>query len=142
MCNLYSIRSTQAELRRLFDIDAQRDRLGNWPGKDAVFPDGEAPVVRRGESGEREMLLMRWGLPGPIFDDRPPQPVTNIRNVASSHWRTWLTPQYRCLVPVTSFCEPHTDTKKWHWFGRGGELRQPFAFAGIWRPWSGARGTK
>ena len=45
-----------------FDIDAQRDRLGNWPGKDAVFPDGEAPVVRRGESGEREMLLMRWGL--------------------------------------------------------------------------------
>jgi hypothetical protein len=44
--------------------------------------------------------------------------------------------------PVTSFCEPHTETKKWHWFARGGELRQPFAFAGVWRPWTGARGTK
>ena len=142
MCNLYSIRTTQEELRRLFDIDAQRDRLGNWPGKDAVFPDGEAPVVRQGADGARELLMMRWGMPGPSPDGRPPQPVTNIRNVASPHWRAWLQPEYRCLVPVTSFCEPHNETKKWHWFGRGGEVRQPFAFAGIWRPWTGARGTK
>ena len=142
MCNLYSIRTTQEELRRLFDVDAQRDRLGNFPGLDAVFPDREAPIVRQDAAGAREMLMMRWGLPGPMFGDKPPMPVTNIRNVASPHWRAWLKPEYRCLVPVTSFCEPHTETKKWHWFGRGGEVRRPFAFAGVWRPWNGARGTK
>lgn len=105
MCNLYSIRSTQEELRRLFDIDAQRDRLGHWPGKNAVFPDGEAPAIRQSEGG-REMLLMRWGLPGPSFDGRPPQPCTNIRNVASSHWRPWLKPEYRCLVRL-----PHSASR-------------------------------
>jgi putative SOS response-associated peptidase YedK len=129
-------------MRRTFAVRPEWDMLGNWPGKNAVFPDGEAPVVRAGGDGGREMLLMRWGLPGPSFDGKPPQPVTNIRNVASPHWRAWLKPEYRCLVPVTSFCEPHTETKKWHWFARGGEVRRPFAFAGVWRPWTGVRGTK
>jgi putative SOS response-associated peptidase YedK len=140
MCNLYSVRSTQEELRRLFQVRPEWDMLGNWPGKNAVFPDGEAPVVRGGGDGGRELLLMRWGLPGPkIYGERP---TTNIRNPMSPHWRAWLKPDYRCLVPATSFCEPHSQTKRWHWFARGGELRQPFAFAGVWRPWTGARGTK
>jgi hypothetical protein len=48
--------------------------------------------------------------------------VTNIRNTNSPHWRAWVKPEFRCLVPVTSFCEP-TDTadpatgkKVWTWF--------------------------
>jgi putative SOS response-associated peptidase YedK len=32
--------------------------------------------------------------------------VTNIRNVDSAHWLAWLKPEFRCLVPVTSFSEP------------------------------------
>ena len=31
--------------------------------------------------------------------------VTNIRNVASPHWKRWLGVQHRCLVPFTSFSE-------------------------------------
>jgi hypothetical protein len=38
------------------------------------------------------------------------QPVTNIRNVPSPHWRGWLSASSRCLVPATSFCE-YEDTK-------------------------------
>jgi putative SOS response-associated peptidase YedK len=32
--------------------------------------------------------------------------VTNIRNTTSPHWRGWLAPAHRCLVPLTSFAEP------------------------------------
>jgi hypothetical protein len=32
-------------------------------------------------------------------------PVTNIRNTTSPHWRNWLKPESRCLVPANSFAE-------------------------------------
>jgi hypothetical protein len=37
------------------------------------------------------------------------QPVTNIRNVKSPHWRRWLGQASRCIVSATSFCE-YADT--------------------------------
>jgi putative SOS response-associated peptidase YedK len=42
----------------------------------------------------------------------------------------------RCLVPASSFCEPHDGRKPatWHWFSlKGDEQRPLFAFAGLWR---------
>jgi putative SOS response-associated peptidase YedK len=143
MCNLYSITTTQQAQRNLFKVRPQWDRLGNFPAKYAVFPDNEAPVVRMDPagSGERELLMMRWGMPGP--EKFGGYPITNIRNPTSPHWRGWLKPQYRCLVPATAFCEP-TSTKPavWTWFARESQDRRPFAFAGVWRPWTGRRGTK
>jgi putative SOS response-associated peptidase YedK len=67
------------------------------------------------------------------------------RRPAAGHQRAqhgWLEPRFRCLVPATSFCE-WTDSrpKVTHWFAID-ESRPPFAFAGIWRPWTGARGPK
>jgi putative SOS response-associated peptidase YedK len=70
-------------------------------------------------------------------------PVTNVRNTKSPYWRGWLKPEFRCLVPLTSFCE-YEDTKPRKtptWFALSGE-RPLAAFAGIWRPWTGTRGTK
>ena len=138
MCNLYSITRAQDAMRRLFAID--RDLAGNVPCLAAVFPDQMAPVVSVVE-GERVLGMMRWGMPG------PPQfggaTITNIRNTASPHWRYWLGPPSRCLVPVTSFCE-YADTKPRKtptWFALD-DGRPLFAFAGIWTPWSGTRGTK
>jgi putative SOS response-associated peptidase YedK len=32
-------------------------------------------------------------------------PVTNIRNTTSPHWRGWMKPENRCLVPANSFAE-------------------------------------
>lgn len=53
-----------------------------------------------------------------------------------------MKPEFRCVVPVTSFCE-YTDThpKVAHWFALSGE-RPLFAFAGLWRPWTGLRGKE
>jgi putative SOS response-associated peptidase YedK len=85
--------------------------------------------------------MLHWGMPG------PPQfgggPITNIRNTASPHWRRWLGPANRCLVPVTSFCE-YEDTqprKTPTWFALS-EERPLFFFAGLWTTWHGTRGAK
>jgi putative SOS response-associated peptidase YedK len=138
MCNLYSVHLTQAEIQRVFEID--RDRAGNLPDLTAIFPDQLAPVVRL-RDGTRELLRMRWGFPPPPKAGN--QPVTNVRNTASPFWRAWLKPEFRVLVPLTSFCE-YEDTKPRKtptWFALD-EARPPFAFAGIWRPWKGVRGPK
>ena len=139
MCNLYSVTKGQAAIRAWFR--ALRDLTGNLPSLPAIYPDSLAPTVRLGEDDERELVLMRWGMPG------PPQfggaPVTNIRNTKSPYWRRWLGPENRCIVPATSFCE-WQDTKPRKtplWFALD-ESRPLFAFAGIWTKWSGVRGTK
>jgi hypothetical protein len=53
-------------------------------------------------------------LPPPPRTGGPP--VTNIRNTSSPHWRGWLKPESRCLVPANSFAEyapePNPQTKK------------------------------
>jgi len=88
---------------------------------------------------------MRWGFPSPaIYSGRP---VTNVHNVKSNYWKPWLKPEQRCLVPATSFCEytdkpdPKSKRKTPTWFGLS-ETRPVFFFAGIWREWTGTRGTK
>ena len=124
-------------MRRLFRV--RHDRAGNLPSLPDIFPDQLAPVVRMDRDGERAMEMMRWGFPPlPKLGTRP---VTNVRYTASSYWRPWLKAEFRCLVPATSFCA-YTDTQPTMpcWFALGAD-RPLFAFAGIWRPWSGARGT-
>jgi putative SOS response-associated peptidase YedK len=71
------------------------------------------------------------------------QPVTNIRNVKSPHWRRWLGQASRCMVPATSFCEyaDRKPRKTSKWFALSDD-RQLFAFAGLWTPWCGVRGPK
>jgi putative SOS response-associated peptidase YedK len=75
--------------------------------------------------------------PSQFLKGRVDRGVTNIRNVASAHWRARMKPEFRCLVPATSFCEPtdapdpSTGRKRWTWFALA-EDRPLFAFAGIW----------
>jgi hypothetical protein len=89
--------------------------------------------------------MMRWGMPP------PPRaggfPVTNIRNITSPHWRGWLKPESRCLVPANSFAEyapepnPATGKKDVVWFAMNDD-RPLFAFGGLWTEFKGERGTK
>ncbi|MEZ0081476.1 SOS response-associated peptidase [Bradyrhizobium japonicum] len=142
MCNLYSITKNQDAIRKLFAVT--NDMSGNLPAMPGVFPDQEAPVIRNGVS-QRELIKMRWGMPPPPKFGGPP--VTNIRNTSSPHWRGWLKPESRCLVPASSFSEyapepnPVTGKKDIVWFALN-ENRPLFAFAGIWTEFKGDRGPK
>jgi putative SOS response-associated peptidase YedK len=139
MCNLYSVTSSQAAIREL--SRAMRDLTGNLAPLPAVFPDQMAPVVRTGADGVRELVMMRWGFPPPMRAES--SLVTNVRNTASHWWKPWLMAGHRCLVPVTSFCEYDHRTKPPvpTWFAQN-DIRSLCFFAGIWRPWTGTRGTK
>ena len=110
MCTLYSITTNQAAIAGLFRVINQN--VGNLPPMPGVFPDYPAPVVRNA-GAERELIMMRWGMPPPRTGGPP---ITNIRNTSSSHWRGWLKTENRLLVPFNSFAEgapePNPETRK------------------------------
>ena len=111
MCNLYSITTNQEAIRALFRVINRY--VGNLAPMPGVFLDYPAPIVRNA-GAERELVMMRWGMPPPPRTGGPP--VTNIRNTPSPHWLGWLKPENRCLVPFNSFVEyapePNPETKK------------------------------
>jgi putative SOS response-associated peptidase YedK len=119
----------QAELAKKFGFDITPEP-GRLPPPE-LFPKREAYVVRK-EDGARCLDIMSWGFPPP---PKSRAPVTNVRNLSSPFWRGALeTPERRCLVPVTEFCEwsGEPGSKKEHWFSLNDE--EIFVFAGIWRP--------
>src|ERR1700733_1589051 len=60
VCNLYSITTNQAAIIALFRV--MNRYVGNLPPMPGVFPDYSAPVVRNA-GAERELTMMRWGMP-------------------------------------------------------------------------------
>lgn len=127
MCNRYRMTARQAELALQFGTEVQEDLI--FPTGD-LFPKRQGLVIR--DDGRRLVEAMTWGFPPPGTSKAP---VTNVRNLASSFWRTALgRPDRRCLVPVTSFCEweGETGSKIDRWFSL--PAAPVFAFAGVWRP--------
>ena len=103
MCNLYSDTAIQDAMRGLFN--GLSDRVGIFgPGK--FHPDQLAPIIRHSGDG-LELVTARWEMPSLQSDlkTRRDPGVTNVRNLKSPHWRRWLGPEHRCLVPVTAFAD-------------------------------------
>jgi putative SOS response-associated peptidase YedK len=152
MCNLYSQTKSQDAMRHVFDdvVSADEeliDMTGNLPPMAGIWPDYAAPVIRHGGGGW-QMPMARWGMPTPpqfLAGKRTDPGVTNIRNLASPHWRRWLGVEHRCLVPFTSFAEPDTrlgPTKgKPVWFALGHDRPLAF-FAGLRTDWTSTRKLK
>jgi len=146
MCNLYSIRSNQAGIRDI--AHTMRDSVGNLQPLPGIYPDYPAPIVRTAADGVRELAIARWGMPSPAFalkGKKTDPGVTNVRNTSSPHWRRWLSPEHRCLVPLTAFSEPERqpDGKSEPvWFALDEDRPLTF-FAGIWVPqWPSVRKVK
>lgn len=129
----------------------------------------------RNRGGFRELTKVRWGMPSSsralyhaaqkraakvqqkqgrnltpeefaeLVRLEPDRGVTNVRNTESQHWKRWLDPQFRCVVPFTSFAEfdntpgPDGKPKGNTWFAF--DAARPLAFfAGIWAPqWTSVR---
>lgn len=144
MCNLYNLTTTRDAVMEF--TKAFADKAGwNEPSLD-VYPNTLAPIVRVGDDSKREIASATWGMPTPpayIKGNYDPG-VTNIRNVNSPHWRRWLGPTSRCVVPFTSFAEPDPASKVEGgrvpnaWFARN-EDRPLMFFAGFWTPWKGVK---
>lgn len=158
MCNLYRQRSGPQAIMDL--ANAMRSTVGNLAPGD-IYPDYAAPIVRLGDDGERELALARWGMPSSrkalldaatkradklrakgkevdflkLLELEPDSGTTNVRNTTSAHWRSWLQPAHRCLVPFTAFSEPGRDAVGKYrpiWFKLTVDDPEPLAFfAGI-----------
>ena len=125
-------------VRRLFRVP--HNRASEIKSQSAIFPGYDAPVVRATGDGERELASMSWGFVL-LQNGKAPRRVTNVRDdkvLTSGFWKSSLE-ERRCLVPVSSYCEPNGEKPaKWVWFALKGEGERPlFAFPGIWRTWKG-----
>src|SRR5690606_25091258 len=115
----------------------------------AIFPKGTAPIVALNAEGKRALWNTHWGFVLPQLSKKTgkpiqPKAVNNARDDklrSSSFWRASFN-ERRCLVPATSFCETKgRNPATYVWFGVKGEIaRPPFAFAGVWRNFSGNYG--
>lgn len=138
MCNLYNHTRAVDAMRQLFpDMD---NLAGNLEPGD-VYPDRLAPIITA-EGAGHVLRRARWGLPSPPqFHSASgiDRGVTNVRNTSSPHWRRWLAPEFRCLVPFDRFAEPKGKGAGNAWF----EPMRTAAFAGIWVPyWTSLRKLK
>jgi putative SOS response-associated peptidase YedK len=142
MCNLFHHTTSAEAMRQLFD--GMVNEAGNIETGE-VYPDKTAPILTKGD-GVHVLRKARWGLPSPPQFHSPSgidRGVTNVRNINSPHWRRWLGPANRCLVPVDRFAEPRPG-------GRGAgnawfkpTTNRPMFFAGIWVPeWTSVRKLK
>jgi len=143
VCNLYNVTTTRDAIVAF--TKALRDLTGFNEASRDIYPGTLAPIVRVGSDGQREIVPATWGMPSPPAYVKNYDPgVTNIRNVNSPHWRRWLGPTSRCVVPFTSFAEPNPAAKVEGgrtpnaWFARNKD-RPLLFFAGFWTPWKGVK---
>lgn len=147
MCNLYRITTGFQAMRDLFK--GIGNRTNKFEFDDNIYPDYPAPIARKDGHGELELSLLRWGMPTPpkFLKSEVDSGITNIRSTTSPHWRAWMGPDNRCIVPATRFSEygsvrdPVTNKLSLHWFALN-EGEPLFWFAGIWTKWSGTRKKK
>ncbi len=138
MCNRYRMTASQFDVARALNIVLPFDEHVTLPPPE-LFPKKPAWVARE-RDGRRILDVMSWGFPhmvrSPKTGKLSEKPVTNVRNLTSSFWRSALTsPERRALIPVTSFSEygPGVPGRlPLYWFDL--PSRPVFAFAGIWRP--------
>ena len=137
MCNLYTNdRRKHGALARKLNLDLPFPEISETPRE--IYPDKLADVVRLNTKGVAEYAEMRWGFPK---TEQSKSYVTNVRHPDKPYWRYWTEAQYRVLVPATTFAEWSNGAQRGnHWFQMADE--EGFCFAGVWRPWTGARGTK
>jgi putative SOS response-associated peptidase YedK len=141
VCNLFNHTTAVEAMRALFkDLE---NRAGNIESGD-VYPDRMAPIVTS-ESDGHVLRPARWGLPSPPqFHSKNgiERGVANVHNTGSPHWRRWLGPAHRCLIPLDRFAEPRPGKGAGNaWFKVTGD--RPAFFAGLWVPaWTSIRKLK
>lgn len=168
--NVQAIRDFVRESRRAqLSLHAN---LGNFPPLPGIYPDYLAPIIRNMDDLSSELAMVRWGMPSSsrvlyeaararakkvqekekreltpdeferLVRMEPDRGVTNVRNTDSQHWRRWLAPRFRCVVPFTSFSEFNKDAGGDIWFAFD-DTRPLAFFAGIWAPqWTCVRKIK
>lgn len=148
MCGRYLRRSEKQRIAEHFRLHGEPPFP--LPPDFNVAPTTHQPVIRLNrETGEREMVLMRWGLvpfhAGSLAEFKGMSTINaRAEKVSSGMWKR-LFEKHRCLVPADGFYEWKTlpaelggpKKKKPEKKPYAVTLRDPtpFAFAGLWDAW-------
>ena len=141
MCSRYSLTAPPEAIAKLFGAAIAE----GFPPRYNIAPTEPVGIVRNGLSGQREFVLVRWGLiPSWMKDPRGFSTLINARceGVADKPSFRGALRHRRCLVPADGFYE---------WTGKKGakiphlvrlKERGVFAFAGLAEHWLGADGSE
>ena len=142
MCGRYVRRSAKQKIAEWFHAEGNLSDLPMPEADYNVAPTTHQPIVRQSrETGNREIVLARWGLV-PFFTEDLASvkglSTINARAETITSAKTWREPvkKRRCLIPANAFYE---------WPKEGQRPKQPyafemangnlFAFAGLWDAW-------
>ncbi len=140
MCGRFAITTPPDAMRELF----QYPEMPDFPPRYNIAPSQPIPVVRLWD-GERQFVLMRWGLiPAFVKDPKTISLLFNARGETLNERPAFKNAmkRRRCLIPANGFYEwkrngasnrPYFVQKK-----DGGSL----AFAGLWETWIGPNGEE
>jgi putative SOS response-associated peptidase YedK len=138
MCGRYVRRSDKQRLVDHFHTGAT---VFDLPPSYNIAPTSFQPVIRLDrDTGEREIVMMRWGLIPRWAKDPKQLGVSTINAKAESLmekpiWRQPFTKR-RCLVPADAFYEwRKIDARTKQPFAFGMKDDSPFAFGGLWERW-------
>lgn len=147
MCGRYARRSDKQKIAEHFRAQLNPPEMPMPDADYNIAPTTFQPIIRQGkDSGQRKMILARWGLV-PFFT----KDLENVKGLSTINARaetitkapTWREPfkKRRCIVPVSAFYE---------WPKAGKPPKQPYAFelanaqlfgfAGLWDAWKDAQG--
>lgn len=139
MCGRYVLTSPADAIAEHFALAAVPDLAPRYN----IAPTQLAPVLRRDRQGERELVLLRWGLvPMWAKDLSIGTRMINARaeSVASKPGFRWAYQHRRCLIPADGFYEwKPGPVRKQPYFCHlpaGGLL----AIAGLWEQWKSPDG--
>ena len=140
MCGRY-VSKIDADVERHFNLTKVAFEFSSYN----VAPGRRVPVLRQGEGGDRELVLMRWGLvPHWAKEERIGYKMINARaeTVASKPAYRQPFKRRRCLIPANGFYE-------WH---KVGADKTPYfihlktdsimGFAGLWDIWMNPAGER
>ena len=147
MCGRYTQVRAWSDLVRLYRITAPATPL-NLPPRYNVAPTQDVPVVRSDrKGGERELVMMRWGLvPFWAKDIGVGVKMINARaeTIADKPAFRHAFRQRRCLVVADGFYEWQAAVgrgrKQPYFITIDGD--RPFAFAGLWETWTSPEGGR
>jgi putative SOS response-associated peptidase YedK len=142
MCGRYVRKSTRREIAAWFgtDIGIEDENDLDWGASYNVAPQTFQPVVRLNrDTGQREIVLMRWGLiPCWSKDAKIGYSTINAKaeTVATAPAFREAFKRRRCLVPADAFYEwQKLDPRHKQPFAIALASREPYGFAGVWERW-------
>jgi putative SOS response-associated peptidase YedK len=109
-----------------------------------IAPTQDAPVIRAGRDGAREVAMLRWGLVPPWARDlRVGTTMINARSEgveAKPSFRDAVK-RRRCVVPATGFFEWQGEPRRKQPYAITVPGQPLLAFAGLWERWQPAQGA-